>query len=102
MMYWQFPAKMFSLLLDCMTKEQLNTVHRLIDRSQTICFNWDTNARNIIMEEAEYYFNDKRSIDDVMKNIESRMNLYVEEKNKPATPKCPICEYVLHGHAFAP
>ncbi|MBQ7776132.1 MAG: extracellular solute-binding protein [Lachnospiraceae bacterium] len=68
-----------SIEIDCMTTEQLDTIRRLIDNSRTSCFDWDTTAHNIIFEEAEYYFNEERSLEEVMRNIENRMELYMAE-----------------------
>ncbi|MBQ9143012.1 MAG: extracellular solute-binding protein [Lachnospiraceae bacterium] len=70
-----------SIVIDCMSAEQLETVRRLIDNSRTACFDWDATAQNIIFEEAEYYFNDERSLDEVMSIIENRMNIYLAEQN---------------------
>ena len=69
-----------SIEISGMSEKQLETVRRLIDRSHTVCFSHDEAAHTIIFEEAQYYFNNERSLDDVMKNIENRMNLYMAEK----------------------
>lgn len=66
--------------IECMTAEQLQTVRDLVARSKVNCFNWDETAIQIITEEADAYFNDKRSLEDVMANIKNRMDLYVSEQ----------------------
>lgn len=66
--------------IECMTEEQLQTVVDMIERAQINCFTWDQTAIQIITEEAQAYFNDKRSLDDVMTNIQSRIDLYMSEK----------------------
>lgn len=69
-----------SVEIECMTPEQLQTVENLIARSKVNCFSWDQTAQQIIMEEAEAYFNDRSTLDEVMKNIQNRIDLYVSEK----------------------
>ena len=40
----------------------------------------DTELIGIIQEEAEAYFEDQKSLDEVTKNIQSRVKLYLSEK----------------------
>ena len=65
--------------IDCMSDKQLQTVRKLINSSYVPCFDWDVTAQNIIYEEAAYYFHGERSLDEVMNNIENRMNIYFSE-----------------------
>lgn len=66
--------------IECMTEQQLQTVVNMIDSAKVNCFTWNQTAIQIITEEAQVYFNDKRSLDDVMVNIQNRMDLYMSEK----------------------
>ncbi len=66
--------------IDCMSEEQLQTVVNLIEASHTNAFDWNVTLINIITEESGAYFNDQRSLDDVMTNIQSRIGLYMEEQ----------------------
>ncbi len=66
--------------IECMTEEQLQTVVNMIERAKINCFTWDQTAIQIITEEAQAYFCDKRSLDDIMVNIQNRIDLYMSEK----------------------
>ena len=72
--YWK------DIYIECLTPEQIQLVRDLIDRSRPISATHDVTLNNIIMEEADAYFKDYRSLDDVMKNIENRVTLYLEER----------------------
>ncbi len=69
-----------AILIDCMSTEQLDMIRQLIHNSRTDCFQRDAMAQNIIYEETAYFFRGERSLDDVMHNIENRMELYYAEK----------------------
>lgn len=52
----------------------------LIDRSRPISSNYNAALNTLILEEADAYFNNSHSLDDVMQNIENRVTLYLEEQ----------------------
>ncbi len=68
-----------SASVDCITEKQLQTIRNLVESSRPNCFSWDENARKIISEEADYYFNGQRDLDAVVSAIENRMNIYLSE-----------------------
>ena len=65
--------------IECMSEDQLQMIETLIKRSKVNCFSWDEIGRKIISEEAQVYFNDGCTLDTAMKNIESRIELYMSE-----------------------
>ena len=65
--------------IEYMSEEQLQMIETLIKRSKINCFSWDEIGRKIISEEAQVYFNDGCTLDTAMKNIESRIELYMSE-----------------------
>ena len=67
--------------IECMTEKQLQTVCDMIANAKINCFTWNPTAIQIITEEAQAYFHDKRSLDDVMGNIQNRMDLYMSEQD---------------------
>ena len=66
--------------IEQMTEKQLQTVVDMIESAKVNCFTWDQTAIQIITEEAQAYFMNQRSLDDVMANIQNRMDLYISEK----------------------
>lgn len=66
--------------IECMTKEQIATVNELVKKSDSFVFSMNYDVWSIIQEEAAAYFSDQRDLVDVMKNIQNRVNLYMEEK----------------------
>lgn len=72
--YWK------DIYIECLTPEQIQLVRDLIDRSRPISATHDATLNDIILEEADAYFKDSRSLDDVMQNIENRVTLYLEER----------------------
>lgn len=66
--------------IEQMTEKQLQTVVDMIESAKVNCFTWDQTAIQIITEEAQAYFVNQRSLDDVMANIQNRMDLYMSEK----------------------
>ena len=65
--------------IEYMSPEQLQMIETLIRRGKVNCFSWDEIAMRIILEEAQVYFNDGCTLDTAMKNIESRIELYISE-----------------------
>ena len=65
--------------IEYMSEEQLQMIETLIERSKINCFSWDEIGRKIISEEAQVYFNDGCTLDDAMRNIQNRIDLYVSE-----------------------
>ncbi len=61
-------------------KEWTDLIRKLAEESRVFCFENDYGAWVIVSEEAEYFFSQEKSIDEVMEIIENRMNLYLSEK----------------------
>ena len=61
-------------------KDWTALIRKLAAESRVFCFEKDYGAWVIVSEEAEYFFNQEKSIDEVMEIIENRMNLYLSEK----------------------
>lgn len=56
--------------------ETLRTIIRKIEYNSTV----DYNLYNILLEEADYLFNDDRNVDDVADIIQNRARIYISEK----------------------
>lgn len=78
--YWRQHQYWKDIYIECLTKEQILQVRDLIDRSRPISSNYNAALNTLILEEADAYFNNSRSLDDVMQNIENRVTLYLEEQ----------------------
>lgn len=78
--YWRQHQYWKDIYIECLTKEQILQVRDLIDRSRPISSNYNATLNTLILEEADAYFNNSRSLDDVMQNIENRVTLYLEEQ----------------------
>lgn len=61
------------------TKEDCEEIKEMIQSIETVPI-LDTELIGIIQEEAEAYFEDQKSLDEVTKNIQSRVKLYLSEK----------------------
>ncbi len=63
----------------CITQAQAQSLLELIGSAQ-ICSMVDRTIYNILMEEAEYYFNGAKSLEEVKDVIQSRISMYVSER----------------------
>lgn len=61
------------------TKEEADMVDKLLEKATVINVSMDTELNKIITEEAQYYFQGNKSVDDVANVIQNRVNLYLKE-----------------------
>lgn len=66
--------------IDVMTKEQTDTIRRMVEDSKVPAWDCDYGALNIIYEEAGAYFSGDKTIEEVMEVIRGRMEVYMAEK----------------------
>ncbi len=78
--YWRQNQYWKDIYIERLSEEQIQTIRQLIDRSRPTTSTYNTTLNTLIQEEASAYFNNSRSLDDVMKNIENRITLYLEEQ----------------------
>ena len=78
--YWRQHQYWKDIYIEGLSEEQIRQIHELINRSRPISSTYDATLNTLIQEEASAYFNNSRSLDDVMKNIENRVTLYLEEQ----------------------
>ena len=78
--YWRQHQYWKDIYIEGLSEEQIWQVHELINRSRPISSTYDATLNTLIQEEASAYFNNSRSLDDVMKNIINRVTLYLEEQ----------------------
>lgn len=62
------------------TREEVDRILALIDGMEPLAAQCDTEIENIIVEEAESYFQGHKSVEDVMEVIQGRVQMYVNEK----------------------
>lgn len=70
-----------SIPIYCITQEQADQLLTLIE-SAVISSTTDRKIYNIFFEEAEYYFNGTKSLDETMDVIQARVSMYVNERIK--------------------
>lgn len=78
--YWRQHQYWKDIYIECLTEEQIRQVRQLIDRSRPVSSTHNATLNALILEEADAYFKNTRSLEDVMKNIENRVTLYLEEQ----------------------
>lgn len=78
--YWRQHQYWKDIYIEGLSEEQIRQIHELINRSRPISSTYDVTLNTLIQEEASAYFNNSRSLDDVMKNIENRVTLYLAEQ----------------------
>ncbi len=78
--YWRQHLYWKDIYIEGLSEEQIRQIHELINRSRPISSTYDATLNTLIQEEASAYFNNSRSLDDVMKNIENRVTLYLAEQ----------------------
>lgn len=78
--YWRQHQNWKDIYIECLSEEQILQVRKLIDRSRPISSSHNETLNALILEEADAYFKNIRSLDDVMNNIENRVTLYLEEQ----------------------
>ena len=60
-------------------RQYLNSIYDIMENGHTIGSH--TQVRDIIMEEAQVYFDDGRSIEETAKIIQNRVQLYLDENS---------------------
>lgn len=65
---------------ECASKEQIDKFRLMVESSRTNCFSKDYKVVDLIREEVDFYFSGERTLDDVMSNIQKRLELYYAEK----------------------
>ena len=63
----------------CMTQEQADQILSVIETCTKVA-NYDTSIFDIVNEQAQAFFADQKSIDDVVRLIQSKANIYVNEQ----------------------
>ena len=66
--------------MDAMTEEEIELFWRLVN-STTRTNSYDEELMNIILEEAQTYFDDGKPVVDTAKDIEKRVNIYLSEQH---------------------
>ena len=70
----------FSYVQQPATDEEIARIRSIIDNAQSTA-GFDRQLYSIILEEAEGYFAGQRTIEDVVRNIQSRAAIYVSENS---------------------
>lgn len=73
-------AKHTVVEVECASKEQIDKFRLMVESSRTNCFSKDYKVVDLIREEVDFYFSGERTLDDVMSNIQKRLELYYAEK----------------------
>ncbi|MBD5465558.1 MAG: extracellular solute-binding protein [Lachnospiraceae bacterium] len=70
----------YQVKMDAMTEEEIELFWRLVN-STTRTNSYDEELMNIILEEAQTYFDDGKPVVDTAKDIEKRVNIYLSEQH---------------------
>ena len=71
----------FEVEIQPATQEQVDTITDLVNSTTAIEGAMTDDMKNIILEEAAYYFNGESTADEVAAKIQSRMEIYISETN---------------------
>ena len=73
-------AKNKSVDVDPLTEEEKNKIVNYIMNTTVIVDDFDPEIQNIIMEEAEAFFEGEKSSDEIIKNLQNRISLLLSEQ----------------------
>ena len=62
-----------------LTQEQVDEARRVAESADFTQGKWDRDVMEVIVEEADGYFNGDRALEDVVRNIQSRVELIISE-----------------------